>query len=98
MYATMDGPKIAAQGDAYINVDMDVSVMYVVASAALKEVGVRSRLGHFISTGKTDSGAYLSYAAKSKFDPWQLALNPQSARTHTRSADRFTISWGPNDN
>lgn len=30
MYAAMDGPKIAAQGPAYIHVDLDVSVMYVV--------------------------------------------------------------------
>ena len=30
MYAAMDGPKIAAQGPAYIHVDLDVSVMCVV--------------------------------------------------------------------
>lgn len=33
MYASMDGPKIAAQGNAYIHVDLDVSVMYVTSAA-----------------------------------------------------------------
>lgn len=34
MYAAMDGPKIAAQGPAYIHVDLDVSVTYVATSVA----------------------------------------------------------------
>lgn len=29
MYAAMDGPKIAAQGESYIHVDLDVSVVCV---------------------------------------------------------------------
>lgn len=32
MYAAMDGPKIAAQGPAYIHADLGVSVMYVATS------------------------------------------------------------------
>lgn len=49
MYAAMDGPKIAAQGPAYIHVEMDVSVMYVLTSAATKEVVVCKRFYLFFS-------------------------------------------------